>query len=298
MASFAENPTAVPPATTVFVGNLPWLTKEDELRDYMMGAGTVASVSMQVHEDTGRSKGWGLVEYTTPEEAQFAIQQYHEQDFQGRNLNVRLDRSDLDKLGGVTVFVGNLPWSCKDADLATIFASFQPLDVHVKTFQSGKSRGFGLALFADEAGAQSAIEQMNGYNLDGRDIEVREDRPRPEGAPLSRPKKVRAPKANAGQATDQPAPRSFEPSNTLYVSNLSWQSTDDDLFQHFSTSGAIPISAKVQVNDKTSRSKGWGLVSFATVDEAERAKDSLHRTELDERPISVRFDAGGGAAAN
>lgn len=277
-------------ATTLFVANLPWTTKEEDLREYMQTAGTVVRVEVQTHADTGRSKGWALVEFATADMAQFAIQQFHEKDFQGRNLNIRLDRSGLESLGGVTLFVGNLPWSCKDAELQTLFAQYRPLDAHVKTFHSGKSRGFGIVRLADDATAQQAIGALNGYEMDGRNIEVREERPRPEPgtAPARRAQKPRAPAAAA--APQQAAVE--EPSTTLYVSNLSWSSTDDDLFQHFSSAGAIPDSAKVQYNEKTSRSRGWGLVVFKTVDDAERARASLNKSELDGRPISVRFDMG------
>jgi RNA recognition motif-containing protein len=46
---------------------------------------------------------------------------------------MRLDRADLDNSTGTLVFVGNLPWSASNSDLATLFASYSPMDVHVKT---------------------------------------------------------------------------------------------------------------------------------------------------------------------
>jgi len=46
---------------------------------------------------------------------------------------MRIDRADLDNSTGTLVFVGNLPWSTTDSDLATLFASHSPMDVHVKT---------------------------------------------------------------------------------------------------------------------------------------------------------------------
>jgi len=289
MASYSENPAAA-----VFVGNLPWTTKEDELAQYMQTAGTVASVEVMTHADTGRSKGWALVKFSTPDEARFAIDHFNEREFQGRNLNVRLDRSDVEKLGGVTVFVGNLPWSCKDQHLNELFGAFNPLDVHVKTFQTGKSRGFGIVRVADDATAQQAILTLNGHLLDGRNIEVREDRPRADGAaPAPRRKNARAPAPKPPQASAEPIIRQpIEPSTTLYVSNLSWQSTDDDLFQHVaSVAGVTPDSAKVQYIEKTTRSKGWGLVVCKSLEDAQRARDSLNKSELDGRTISVRFDA-------
>ena len=49
-------------------------------------------------------------------------------------LNVRLDRADLKNAeDGTVVFVGNIPWSCTDADLRSLFEAYSPCDVHVKT---------------------------------------------------------------------------------------------------------------------------------------------------------------------
>mmetsp|Transcript_47359 Transcript_47359/g.60827 ORF Transcript_47359/g.60827 Transcript_47359/m.60827 type:complete len:156 (+) Transcript_47359:477-944(+) len=80
------------------------------------------------------------------------------------------------------------------------------------------------------------------------------------------------------------------PNLNLYVNNLNWNSTDDDLFQHFCSAGVTPTSAKVQMNQTNGRSRGWGLVSYNSIEDAERALKQLNKTILDERKISVRFD--------
>jgi len=53
------------------------------------------------------------------------------------------------------------------------------------------------------------------------------------------------------------------------------------------------LLAKVQMNNTNGRSKGWGKVAFASVEESDRARLLLNRTVLDERKVSVRFDAKG-----
>jgi len=180
MAAYAGG--SVAGSNTLFVGNLAWATTDDDLREFMQTAGTVMSVQVQTHADTGRSKGWALVEYATPDEANFAIQQFNGKEFNGRDLNIRVDRSEIEKLGGVSLFVGNLPWSVKDAELRTLFAAFNPFDAHVKTFQSGRSRGFGLVRVADEVTARQAIESLSGHTIEDRAIE----QPSPRRSPGSR----------------------------------------------------------------------------------------------------------------
>lgn len=46
---------------------------------------------------------------------------------------------------------------------------------------TGRSRGFGFVKMSSEEEAQAAIEQLNGEDLDGRNIVINEARPREEG---------------------------------------------------------------------------------------------------------------------
>ena len=72
----------------LFVGNLPFETTEDELRETFSQAGEVASVRIITDKFTGRSRGFGFVEMATDDEAQKAIEQFDGFDLQGRSLTV------------------------------------------------------------------------------------------------------------------------------------------------------------------------------------------------------------------
>ena len=76
----------------LFVGNLSFQTGENDLQDYFAQAGTVTSVNLMLDKMTGRSRGFAFVEYATPEEAQKAIEQFHDKDFQGRKITVNIAR--------------------------------------------------------------------------------------------------------------------------------------------------------------------------------------------------------------
>ena len=72
----------------------------------------------------------------------------------------------------------------------------------------------------------------------------------------------------------------------IYVSNLSFKVTDNDLRELFSSYGAVD-SAKV-INDRmTGRSRGFGFVEMADNREAQKAIDELNDTEFDGKRISV-----------
>lgn len=74
--------------TKLYVGGLPYSTTDQELKSAFAQAGTVTSVSIIMDKFTGRSKGFGFVEMSTPEEATAAITLFHGKDFGGRTLTV------------------------------------------------------------------------------------------------------------------------------------------------------------------------------------------------------------------
>ncbi len=76
----------------LFVGNLSYQTMQDDLQEYFSQAGVVTSVNLMLDKFTGKSRGFAFVEYATPEEANKAIEQFHNKEFQGRALTVNIAR--------------------------------------------------------------------------------------------------------------------------------------------------------------------------------------------------------------
>ncbi|MFI5402367.1 MAG: RNA recognition motif domain-containing protein, partial [Planctomycetota bacterium] len=73
----------------LFVGNLPYTTTEDALREIFSGDGrNVSRVTIVTDRDTGRSRGFAFVEMATDEEAQGAVTALNGKDFDGRQLRV------------------------------------------------------------------------------------------------------------------------------------------------------------------------------------------------------------------
>src|SRR4051794_33699853 len=84
-------------ATKLYVGNLPFQTTSDDLREHFAKAGTVESASVVEDRMTGRSRGFGFVEMATAEDAAAAIDQLNGKDFGGRNLTVNEARPRTDR---------------------------------------------------------------------------------------------------------------------------------------------------------------------------------------------------------
>lgn len=76
----------------VYVGNLPFRTAWQDVKDVFTEHGEVIRVDLPRNSD-GRSAGYAMVLFGKEPDAQAAISALHERDFHGRNMVVRLDRS-------------------------------------------------------------------------------------------------------------------------------------------------------------------------------------------------------------
>lgn len=78
------------------------------------------------------------------------------------------------------LYVGNLPYSVNDTQLADLFSSYGTVTsaVVIMDRATGRSKGFGFVEFEDDAAAMAAIDAMNGQEVEGRELKVNEARPR------------------------------------------------------------------------------------------------------------------------
>jgi RNA recognition motif-containing protein len=72
----------------LYVGNLPYSFRDEDLQQAFAAYGSVSSAKVMMERDTGRSKGFGLVEMGSDAEAQAAIGGMNGQQFGGRGLVV------------------------------------------------------------------------------------------------------------------------------------------------------------------------------------------------------------------
>lgn len=72
----------------LYVGNLPYSFRDDDLQQAFSQHGSVTSAKVMMERDTGRSKGFGFVEMGSDAEAQTAINAMNGQQFGGRGLVV------------------------------------------------------------------------------------------------------------------------------------------------------------------------------------------------------------------
>ncbi len=76
----------------LYVGNMSYDTKEEDLRELFSQAGTVSTVTLIKDRDTGRSKGFAFVEMDTQVSAEKAISMFNDYELNERKLSVSIAR--------------------------------------------------------------------------------------------------------------------------------------------------------------------------------------------------------------
>jgi len=189
----------------VYVGNLSWSTSWQDLKDHMRDAGDVQYAKV-LQDREGRSKGCGIVEFTTVEGAKDAIEKLTDTELKGRKIFVREDREDGNKRGGgggrgggapapadkggddsndaaapsessgCQLFIGNLSWETGWQDLKDHFRQIGEVErADVAVGRDGRKKGFGFIRFGNADDASKAIKELNGVEFMGRPLEVRLD---------------------------------------------------------------------------------------------------------------------------
>lgn len=181
----------------LYVGNLSWTVAWQDLKDYFKQCGNVLRADIMSGPD-GRSKGCGLVEFETVDEAMKAITTLNDTELKGRPIFVREDRerpgedgsyrgARRDARGGYrrgggdksnSVYVGNLPWDVSWHALKDHFREhgIDTPRVDVEKSANGRSKGYGLVKFETREEANAAVEKLDGTSIGGRQLSVRLDR--------------------------------------------------------------------------------------------------------------------------
>lgn len=82
----------------------------------------------------------------------------------------------------MNIYAGNLSYNVTDDDLREMFEAYGEVSRAsvISDRETGRSKGFGFVEMANDDEGKSAIDALNGKDLEGRAINVNEARPRPE----------------------------------------------------------------------------------------------------------------------
>ncbi|KAJ6816539.1 29 kDa ribonucleoprotein A, chloroplastic-like [Iris pallida] len=174
-------------------------------------------------------------------------------------------------------FVGNLPFTVDSSMLAGLFESAGNVEMVEVIYDklTGRSRGFGFVTMSTAEEVEAAVQQYNGYELDGRALRVNSGPPPPRQE--ERPSRGFQSGGGGGRS---------DAANRLYVGNLSWGVDNSALENLFSEQGEV-VDARVVFDRETGRSRGFGFVTYRSAEEANNAISSLDGSDLDGRSIRV-----------
>ncbi|KAH4918226.1 hypothetical protein HBI79_211950 [Parastagonospora nodorum] len=172
----------------LFVGSLSWNIDEDWLRREFEGFGEITGCRVITDRESGRSKGFGYVEFASAADAAKAKAEMHEYELDGRGLNVdfstpreKPDQSarankygDKRSAPANTLFLGNLSFDCSNEGIQEIFQEYGNITrVSLPTDRdTGSLKGFGYVDFGTVEEATAALEALNGQEVEGRAIRI------------------------------------------------------------------------------------------------------------------------------
>ncbi|XP_073133585.1 33 kDa ribonucleoprotein, chloroplastic-like [Henckelia pumila] len=178
-------------AGRLYVGNLPFTVTSGELSEIFAEAGRVASVEVIYGKAPGRSRGFAFVNMGSVEEAEEAIRLFDGAEIGGRNAKVNFPevpkggerestspKARISNKGFVDsphkIYAGNLSWSLTSQALRETFAQQSGFTSAKVIFDkdTGRSRGFGFVTFLSAEEAESALEAMNGVEVEGRSLNL------------------------------------------------------------------------------------------------------------------------------
>lgn len=84
----------------------------------------------------------------------------------------------------MNIYVGNLSYKISDQELQEVFEEFgEVISAKViKDRESGRSKGFGFVEMENDDDAQTAIEELDGAEIEGRAVKVNKARPKEAGS--------------------------------------------------------------------------------------------------------------------
>jgi RNA recognition motif-containing protein len=289
-------------SSQLFVGNLSYETSWQGLKDYFRQCGNVDH-SEVVEDADGKKKGFGIIRFFNSKDASDAIRRLDGVEFQGRRLEVRWDRSSsagfdgsssrnargggggMDAAGGSQLFVGNLSYETSWQNLKDHFRQCGDVD-HAEVVEdgNGKKKGFGTVRFFNSKDANDAIRRLDGGEFQGRRLEVRWDRSS-AGVDGSSSRNTRNGDGDGGGMDAAGG-------SQLFVGNLSYETSWQDLKDHFRQCGDVDHAEAVESAD--GMKKGFGTVRFFNSKDANDAIRRLDGVEFKGRRLEVRWDRSSG----
>lgn len=168
-----------PVNTKLYFGNLPYSCDSAHLAGIIQNYGSPELVEVLYDRDTGRSRGFAFVTMSSVEDCNAVIENLDGSEYGGRTLRVNFSDKPKPKLPlypetEYKLFVGNLSWSVTSESLNQVFQEYGNV-IGARVLydgETGRSRGYGFVCYSTKAEMDTALESLNGVELEGRAIRI------------------------------------------------------------------------------------------------------------------------------
>lgn len=165
--------------TKLYFGNLPYLCDSAQLAGIIQEYASPELIEVLYDRDTGKSRGFAFVTMSSIEDCNTVIENLDGSEYGGRTLRVNFSDKPKPKLPLYPetehkLFVGNLSWSVTSEILTSAFQSYGKV-VGARVLydgETGRSRGYGFVSYKTRQEMETALEALNGEELDGRAMRI------------------------------------------------------------------------------------------------------------------------------
>lgn len=298
--------------TSIFVWKIPLKTTLESFISFFSKITPIKHATIVTDPETKQSKGYGFVSFLTHLDAKKAILELNKREIDGQFLKAefakRRNRKDSSILKNSIVIekkkkklrpfliIRNLPWSIRKKDDA-FFSKFSEygkvINVIIPRRKGGKMSGFAFVHMKKRSEAENALKNINGFELNGRNIAVDWMLSQSEWKEFLEKEKDHQEEKDLENLSesleeDITVQTKFDEINfedtlvekneknlcipddnnekTLFIKNISLNTTNELLFSHFRQFGPLKY-VRLVIDTFTRKSKGTAFVCFLNKDD-------------------------------
>ena len=150
--------------TQILINNIPESATEESIQKTFEKFGKILKIKI-IQDMEGKPNGEALIEFATKQEKDLVLNSNEEFELEGKKIEVKDPSNE-----GLTLFVGNIPYTAREEDVVEFFSECGK--VHVKFFYINNSfKGYAYVTFQDENAVETALKK-HGEKLGEREIKI------------------------------------------------------------------------------------------------------------------------------
>ena len=270
----------------LYIKGIPKTKTAREIYEYFLKFGDIFSAKIN-EDEKGNNNGTAFVTYYNPVDAKKAIDETNGKKIWDSDMEVQYKNNDKyynNNDNNLKINISNLPDNYTEQDINKLCEEFGKIHIcNINKTQKGK---YAVVKFSNEKEAKNAMEKLNNKKIDNKKLYVKEVK---DNHYYNYNYNYNN-KPNYQQNyyfNNNPMMRYEEPleNNNLYVKNIPYTATEEDLKKTFGQYGKITsIKLELDVTEKKDdketkklvANKGFGYISFEKLEEAKKALESLN----------------------